>query len=139
METLLTVKNTKFYFFFLILIFSCQSKSDYYLIEEINEEKFLQLIQNDSINGFYFFSPNCENCESTYPEITDLKQKFKNISFYSINADSNLFIMGRFSIYKVPTLFITKSGSGLIKVSGNEIKMNSTQKLDSLYNVLFTN
>ena len=79
------------------------------------------------------YSENCASCEALEPTLDDLESEFSDtIRFFRLNVVENPDLMGRFSLFSVPTLMFLHRGKPVAEIIGAFPKKTIRLKILSL-------
>lgn len=72
----------------------------------------------------------CGPCKALAPIFENVKTKFNNIKFESIDVDQQFEIASKYSIRSVPTVIIEKNGKEIERFSGVQSEMTYINSLN---------
>lgn len=72
----------------------------------------------------------CGPCKALAPIFENVKTKFNNIKFESIDVDQQFEIASKYSIRSVPTVIIEKDGKEIERFSGVQSEMTYINSLN---------
>ena len=81
-----------------------------------------------------FYAEWCGPCKMLTPIMEQVKQKFSDISFESINIDSQFEVAQKYYVRSVPTVIIEKDGEEVHRFAGLQSELAYTNALNELKN-----
>ena len=100
-------------------------------VEEIGEEEFEKVIQND-LCVVDFFADWCMPCIMMSPILEDLHEKMKDIKFVKVNVDDNSELARKFKIMSIPCIVFFKRGKEIDRLVGGVPQDILEEKIKSL-------
>ena len=89
------------------------------MVENINAEKFEELIKGDKPVVCDFYADWCGPCKMLAPVMDKMSEEFADKAvFVKINVDENFEIASRYKISSIPLVIIFKNGEASAKSLG---------------------
>ena len=87
-------------------------------MEQINAEKFDELLKGDKPVVCDFFATWCGPCKMLAPVMEEVSKEFENAVFVKVDIDENFELSRRYGIMSIPLVAIFKNGELIEKSLG---------------------
>lgn len=101
------------------------------MVEQINTEKFDELIKGDKPVVCDFFATWCGPCRMLAPVMEEMSEQFSDRAvFVKVDVDENGELARRYSVMSIPLLVVLKNGEVAAKSLGYTSKSETAEFLE---------
>lgn len=103
-------------------------------LETLQTSEYTQKVQNSTLTVLLDFSANwCAPCKRLAPILEELSTEWSGKAvIYTIDADKNSDLVGKFGIMSLPTLVLIKNGEEIHRLIGLQSKEKLVAEFGSL-------
>lgn len=80
------------------------------MVEQVNKEKFDELLKGDKPVVCDFFATWCGPCRMLAPVMEEVSKSFPNVEFVKVNVDENENLAARYNVMSIPYVAVFEGG-----------------------------
>lgn len=88
------------------------------MVEQINQQQFESVLQNNTVVVADYFAEWCGPCKMMHSIFEDAAKRYSNIKFIRVDVDDNLDLAASQNIQVVPTFVAYKNGQEVSRITG---------------------